>query len=219
MVGLIFATAGKENYSIKPETIFSSKTDSLFNKGKKLFKNYCASCHYIGMDRTMTAPALGGITERRNRKWLYDYTRNSMEMYKANDSIAIELRNQGWALMTSFPNLSDSELENLYYFIEKRYQMSLEGIPVLIEFDFKMSENKSAIACLHIINEKKDILNVSVSKNRLWKFSCGIENHKQSDFKRTTLKEMFDFDNSINYLTIITHQFPAKRFSKESEWE
>ena len=134
-------------------------------------------------------------------------------------SIAIELRNQGWALMSSFPNLSDSELDGIYYFVEKRYKMSLDGIPVPIDFEFKMSENKRAKACAHIITEKRDILNVSVSKNRFWEFSCGIENHKQSEFKRTTLKDMFDFDNSINDLTFMTYEFPAKRISKESEWE
>jgi len=219
IIGFILFKSGNENYSVRTGTNFDSKTDSLFDNGKVLFKNNCASCHYIGMDKKMTAPALGGITNRRKKKWLYDYTRNSIGMHNSNDSIAIELRNQGWALMSSFPNLSDSEMDEIYYFIEKRYKMSLDGIPVPIDFEFKMSENKRAKACNHIVTEKRDILNVSVSKNRFWKFSCGIENHKQSEFKRTTLKEMFDFDNSINDLTFMTYEFPAKRISKESEWE
>lgn len=219
IASLVFASNKNESYLNKVESDFDTKNDSLFKKGKTLFKNNCSSCHYMGMDKKMTAPALGGITKRRDKKWLYDYTRNSIGMYQKNDSIAVELRNQGWALMNSFPDLTDSELNAIYYFVEERFKMSLDGIPLPIEFEFKMSENKRAKACNHIINEKSDILNVSVSKNRFWKFSCGIENHKQSEFKRTTLKEMFDFDNSINDLTFMTHEFPAKRISKESEWE
>jgi len=218
IIGFVFSKSGNRNYLNKTETNSISKTDSLFDKGKALFKNNCSSCHYIGMDKKMTAPALGGITKRREKKWLYDYTRNSIGMYNAKDSIAIELRNQSMGLMSSFPNLSDSELNEIYYFVEKRYKMSLDGISVPIEFEFKISENKRAKACSHIISKKRDILKVSVSKNRIWKFSCGIGEHK-SDWKKTTLKEMFDYDNSINDLTFITYEFPAERKSKKSEWK
>lgn len=116
----------REDYSLKNKTNTITKNDSLFNRGKKLFeKNYCFSCHSIDMDKIMTAPALGGITKRRDQKWLYKYTRNSIEMYNDKDSIAIELRKQGWGLMESFPNLSDSDLHDIYYFVEKKYNQSL----------------------------------------------------------------------------------------------
>ena len=72
----------------------------------------------------MTAPALGGVTKRRNKRWLYNYTRGSIDMFKKGDSIAIVLRNQGWALMNSFPQLTDTDLDALYYYIEKRYEMT-----------------------------------------------------------------------------------------------
>ncbi|MGS2727878.1 c-type cytochrome [Psychroserpens sp. BH13MA-6] len=101
-----------------------SEQDKSFQKGKKLFKENCVACHYIGMDKITTAPALGGITERREKEWLYNYTRNSIEMYKNGDSIAIELRNQGWALMSSFPNLTDKNLDEIFYFVEKQYELT-----------------------------------------------------------------------------------------------
>jgi hypothetical protein len=108
----------------------TSVNDSIYEFGRALFKSNCNSCHYIGMDKIKTAPALGGITKRRDKQWLYDYTRFSYKMYKEKDSIAIVLRSQNWGLMTAFPNLSEHDLDLLYYFIEKRYQKSLNGIPI-----------------------------------------------------------------------------------------
>ncbi|UUC44755.1 c-type cytochrome [Flavobacterium cerinum] len=101
-----------------------------FEKGEKLFIKNCASCHYIGMDKVMTAPALGGITKRRKKNWLYKYTRNPHQMFKLGDSIAVNLREEGWGLMPSFINLTTYELDAIYYFIEERFEMSKKGIPV-----------------------------------------------------------------------------------------
>jgi mono/diheme cytochrome c family protein len=104
--------------------------NELYLKGEELFKNNCSSCHYIGMDKVMTAPALGGITKRRDKRWLYRYTRNSYGMYKSGDSIAIQLRSQGWGLMPSFPQLNNIQLEAIYYFVEQRFERTQNGIPV-----------------------------------------------------------------------------------------
>lgn len=171
------------------------------------------------MDRDATAPALGGITKRREKKWLYQYTKNSFEMYRNGDSIALDLRNQGWALMTSFPDMKDSELDAIYYFIEKRYEMTMQGIPIPVYFEFKMSENKRAMACKHVLNLERDILKASVSEDRSWLFHCGSEYHEKKDWQKTTLKTLFDLDHSINAVSYTTHEFPAKRTSKDSDWE
>jgi mono/diheme cytochrome c family protein len=104
--------------------------NELYLKGEKLFENNCSSCHYIGMDKVMTAPALGGITKRRDKRWLYRYTRNSYGMHKSGDSIAKQLRSQEWGLMPSFPQLNNIQLEAIYYFVEQRYEMTQKGIPV-----------------------------------------------------------------------------------------
>ena len=98
--------------------------DKSFARGKTLFKENCVACHHIGMHKIKTAPALGGITKKRAKEWLYNYTRNSIEMFKNGDSIAIEIRNQGWALMNSFPNLTDKNLDEIYYFVEKQYELT-----------------------------------------------------------------------------------------------
>lgn len=106
------------------------QNDKKFQFGRALFLTNCASCHSTQMDKVMTAPALGGITTRRNKEWLYEYTRNSSKMFKEGDSIALQLRDLGMGLMTSFPNLTDEDLENIFYFVEKKYEIGNDRISI-----------------------------------------------------------------------------------------
>ena len=128
-IGILFVSCKsdlKQEKNVIKKKIEPSQIDEKYEEGRSLFLVNCASCHSTQMDKIMTGPALGGITKRRDVNWLYNYTRNSIEMYKSGDSIAVELRNQGWALMTSFPNLTDNELDKLYYFVEKKYEIGNE---------------------------------------------------------------------------------------------
>ncbi|WP_420574063.1 c-type cytochrome [Kordia sp.] len=192
--------------------------DEDFTYGENIFVYNCAACHHNNMINQSTGSALGGITQRRDKKWLYKYVQNSKKMILEGDSIAVAIHNKNNFSMTAFPNLSDQDLEKTFYYIEKRYQMSLQGIPVPIRFAFNITENKKAKACRHILVEKKDILNVSVSKNRQWTFSCQRTSHNNSDWQKTTLLEMFSYDNSINEIRGLTYEFPAFRNSKKTAW-
>ena len=51
-------------------------------------------------------------------------------MHKEGDSIATEIRKNGWGLMPLYPKLTDEQLDAIYFLIEKRYEMTLKGIPV-----------------------------------------------------------------------------------------
>ncbi len=103
-------------------------TNTKIDYGKILFNANCSSCHKI--DEEYTGPALHGITERRPKKWLYDFTRHATEMvsgrsFYTSDSInfydpyslCLE-RRYGGIVMTSFPDLSDEVLDNLYAYIK-----------------------------------------------------------------------------------------------------
>lgn len=126
-VGYFTLSLKPTDYNTIKKTI---KTDPLYTKGQNIFKRDCASCHYIGMNKIATAPALGGITKLRKKDWLYSYTRNSYKMFEQGDKIAKENISKGWGLMTAFPNLTNSDLDALYYFVEKRYEMSKKGVPL-----------------------------------------------------------------------------------------
>lgn len=113
------------SYNTELQKIKSVQVDRKYNRGKQIYTKYCVSCHDRKMIEYATAPALGGITKRRNKKWLYNYTRNSYQMYKEGDSIAQKLRDENFGLMTSFLMLNDEKLDALYCFIEKEYQKNI----------------------------------------------------------------------------------------------
>jgi len=80
--------------------------------GKALFNANCAACHKL--DAKATGPALRGVAERRDGQWLHKWIRNSSEMIKSGDPIAVGLFNEyNKAVMTPFPQLSDADIDNI----------------------------------------------------------------------------------------------------------
>lgn len=105
-----------------PDTIHPES----YLRGATLFQNYCATCHDKDLITATVGPALFNITERRSMDWLSRFTRNAIEMIRSKDSIALEVWLE-WqpTVMNPFPNLTDQEIEDIYYFIEqksKRYE-------------------------------------------------------------------------------------------------
>ena len=108
-------------YSV-PNKMKTSQVDGKYNLGKRIYEKDCASCHDKKMIEYATAPPLGRITKLREKNWLYNYTRNSSKMHSDGDTIALKLRSENFGLMPSFPNLNDTKLDAVYYYIEKEYQ-------------------------------------------------------------------------------------------------
>ncbi len=81
-------------------------------KGKELFNSLCAACHKL--DAKATGPALRGIADKHDRAWLYKWVRNSSEMIKAGDPVAVKLfAENNNSVMTPFPQLSDGDIDNI----------------------------------------------------------------------------------------------------------
>jgi mono/diheme cytochrome c family protein len=97
--------------------------DTLYNKGESLFMQLCQACHDPGMKLRSTAPALGGVTKRFKKDWLYRFTRNSYQMYLDRDPTTVRLmKKNNMLVMSAFPDMKDNELDALYYFIEQRFK-------------------------------------------------------------------------------------------------
>jgi cytochrome c2 len=80
--------------------------------GEQLFKANCASCHKLYKDAT--GPMLHGVTERREREWLYKWIVNSAELIASGDQQAVELYNEwGQRNMNAFPQLSNTDIDNI----------------------------------------------------------------------------------------------------------
>lgn len=81
-------------------------------KGKELFNTLCAACHKL--DAKATGPALRGVADKHDRAWLYKWVRNSSEMIKAGDPVAVKLfAENNNSVMTPFPQLSDADIDNI----------------------------------------------------------------------------------------------------------
>ncbi|MGB5982728.1 MAG: c-type cytochrome [Nonlabens sp.] len=80
--------------------------------GEKLFKANCASCHKLY--KKAVGPALHGVTERREREWLYKWIVNSAALIASGDAQANEIYNEyGQSNMNAFPQLSNTDIDNI----------------------------------------------------------------------------------------------------------
>ncbi len=101
--------------------------DETADQGKALFKANCGSCHNKSMLDDMTGPALGGINERweGREELLYQWIRNSSAVIASGDSYAVSLYNKyNKNVMTSFPNLTDEEINAMLVYIQGVYDGS-----------------------------------------------------------------------------------------------
>ncbi|MDZ7741538.1 MAG: c-type cytochrome [Bacteroidota bacterium] len=88
------------------------------SEGKQLFTT-CAACHTIGGGK-MVGPDLKDVTEKRDREWLYSFIRNSQEMVKAGDPIAVEIFNEYNKVPMPPNDFTDEQLESVLLFIEAK---------------------------------------------------------------------------------------------------
>jgi len=119
--------AGKIDW-IEPAPLPTNETSLEIKQGESLFKANCANCHKIKED--FTGPSLYGITYRKSKKWLADFTRNPAGMISFDffsdsshkfqyDYYSMCLFNKYQPIvMPAFPNLKDKDLENLYGYIK-----------------------------------------------------------------------------------------------------
>jgi mono/diheme cytochrome c family protein len=99
-----------------PSPLESNPATRQIANGKVIYLTNCASCHTL--QGNVTGPPLAWITARRDRKWLFEFTRNSARMLWRGDAYSCYLFNRySKRSMEIFPNLSDSALGDLYAYI------------------------------------------------------------------------------------------------------
>ena len=100
-----------------PVALAENPIEKKLMDGKEIFMGNCASCH--GIREKVTGPALGYLPERRDRYWLYSFTRDNQKMLRSGDHYSRCLYEQyNKTAMPVYPNLSDVDLDKLYGYID-----------------------------------------------------------------------------------------------------
>lgn len=87
-------------------------------QGEKLFQANCTACHAI--NDKVVGPALKDVHKRRDAKWLVKWIKNSQDLIKSGDATAVQVyKENNEALMTSFENLSDAEINSVIEYIKQ----------------------------------------------------------------------------------------------------
>ena len=117
--GVYLITDEETKPKLEEEVQEEENDDEVIAAGERLYKNQCATCHTMDMKTDATGPALGGVTQKRSKEWLYAFTRSSQEMVNNNDSIALLLWSLwGPTVMNNFKHFTDGQLDTLYAYIE-----------------------------------------------------------------------------------------------------
>jgi len=86
--------------------------------GKSLFNSQCAACHKL--DKKVIGPALGEVTQRRSKEWLYAWIKDNQALRESGDADAIAIYEEyNGSVMPGFPGLSNEDIDDiLTYTIE-----------------------------------------------------------------------------------------------------
>ncbi len=95
--------------------------------GEALFKANCAACHKLY--KKATGPALFEVGDKYDRDWLYKWVKNSQELVKAGDPIAVKIfEENNKSVMTAFPTLSNEDVDDII-----AYTYTKKKTPVIVE--------------------------------------------------------------------------------------
>jgi len=96
----------------------SSTSNSGVIKGKQEFLEHCSVCHFIHKESDF-APALGSVTKRHSREWLFSFIQDSQKKIQGGDPYAQHLFKQFDAhVMTEMNFLSSKEINCILDYIE-----------------------------------------------------------------------------------------------------
>lgn len=93
----------------------NAQTD--IEKGEKLFKSYCASCHSPGANQ-LVGPGLSGVYDKYEREWLYKWIKNSQELIASGDADAVAVYEQFNKVLMPAQPVNDGEIDLILAYIK-----------------------------------------------------------------------------------------------------
>ena len=111
-----------------PAAAESTSTGADAAAGKALFNTNCAACHK--MDGKATGPALRGVANKYDTAWLHKWIKDSQGLIKSGDALANKVYEENdKKLMTSFPQLSDADIDNILAYTSEEKVAATAAIP------------------------------------------------------------------------------------------
>ena len=86
--------------------------------GYQLFSEWgCENCHRV--NRKLIGPALGGVTERREKDWIYRFVKNSTQMIESGDPTAVALYEEFNQYQMQNHDLENEQIDQILAYIEE----------------------------------------------------------------------------------------------------
>ena len=86
-------------------------------KGEKLFKSYCASCHSPGANQ-LVGPGLAGVYDKYEREWLYKWIKNSQALISEGDAQAVAVYEQYNKVLMPAQPVNDEDIDNILAYVK-----------------------------------------------------------------------------------------------------
>ena len=97
-----------------------------YQSGKILFESKCASCHVMGINAT--APDLRGVDDRiSDRDKIYRFVKDPARVIY-EDPYFFRLKNKYGQLMTSYPDISRQQVDDILYYVNNKSKEILPSV-------------------------------------------------------------------------------------------
>jgi predicted CXXCH cytochrome family protein len=170
--------------------------------GKKLFKSNCAACHKL--DKKLIGPALKGVTEKREKEWLYKWIKNSSELIKSGDPDAKQIFEEYNKMpMTAYPQLSDKDIDDILAYVEgkgvnKETKSTSAAVDPLVKKGKKLFKTNCA-AC-HKLDKKlvgPPLKGITEKREHKWLKAWIKDNNALRKSGDALAKQVFEENNKL----------------------
>ena len=174
--------------------------------GKKLFQANCAACHKL--DKKLVGPALKGITEKRENKWLKAWIKDNNALRKSGDADAKQVFEENNKMpMTAFPQLSDKDIDDILAYTDGKATKKAAA-PATGGVDPKVAEGKKLFktncAACHKLDKKlvgPPLKGITEKRETAWLHKWIKDNNALRASGDALAKQVFEENNKMPMTT------------------
>ena len=181
-------------------SISLSAQDGDAANGKKLFNASCASCHHL--DKKILGPPLKGISEKREKKWLHAWIKNSAKLIASGDKIAKGLLEEFKIPMPPNEQLSEKDINDILAYTDGKAVK--KAAPATGAVDPKVAKGKeifktNCAACHHMTKKVVGpaLLGITDKREKEWLHAWIKDNNALRKSGDKLAKKVFEENNKM----------------------